>query len=117
MFGRLSIEDIPFNNPVIMGAVYSSTLAALAIIILITYYKKWTYLWTEWLTSVDHKKIGIMYIILALVMMMRVQQAMAAGDAMGFLPAHHFDQIFGSHGTIMIVFVAMPFLTGLMNII
>lgn len=109
-----------------MGAVYSATLAALAIIVWITYKKKWTYLWTEWLTSVDHKKIGIMYIILALVMMlrgfadaimMRVQQAMAAGDAMGFLPAHHYDQIFGSHGTIMIIFVAMPFLTGLMNII
>ena len=95
-------------------------LVALVIIGLITYYGKWSYLWKEWLTSLDHKRIGIMYVIVALVMllrgfadaiMMRSQQAFAAGDAaQGYLPPHHFDQVFGSHGTIMIVFVAMPFL-------
>jgi cytochrome o ubiquinol oxidase subunit 1 len=96
------------------------------ILVLITYYKKWTYLWREWLTSLDHKKIGIMYIILALVMLlrgfsdailMRSQQALAAGGSPGYLPPDHFNQIFTAHGSIMIVFMAMPFLVGLMNII
>lgn len=126
MFGKLSLSDIPYNNPIIMGAVVSASLAALVIIGLVTYYRKWPYLWKEWLTSVDHKKIGIMYIILSLVMMlrgfadalmMRAQQALAAGASQGYLPAHHYDQIFGSHGTIMIIFVAMPFMVGLMNIV
>ena len=85
----------------------------------------WRYFWTEWLTSVDHKRIGIMYIALACVMllrgfvdaiMMRAQQAIAVNSE-GYLPPDHFDQIFSSHGTIMIFFVAMPFLTGLINIV
>ena len=84
----------------------------------------WPYLWREWLTSVDHKRIGVMYIILALVMllrgfgdaiMMRTQQAVAAGGAQGYLPPEHFDQIFSAHGTIMIFFMAMPLVVGLMN--
>ena len=125
MFGKLTLSDIPFNDPIIMGAVVSSTILGIIILGLITYYKKWSYLWNEWLTSLDHKKIGVMYIILAFVMMlrgfadglmMRAQQAMAAGPSMGYLTAHHYDQIFGSHGTIMIVFVAMPFVIGLLNI-
>ncbi|MBN2638164.1 MAG: cytochrome o ubiquinol oxidase subunit I [Bacteroidales bacterium] len=126
MFGKLQLSDIPYNDPIIMGAVVSSTVLALVIIALITYYKKWGYLWTEWFTSVDHKKIGVMYIIFALVMllrgfadgiMMRAQQAMAAGADHGYLTPHHYDQIFGSHGTIMIIFVAMPFIVGLMNLV
>lgn len=126
MFGKLSRSAIPFDNPIIMSAVIGASLLALIIIILITYYKKWGVLWKEWLTSLDHKKIGIMYIILALVMLlrgfsdailMRSQQAIAAGISSGFLSPHHFDQIFGSHGTIMIIFTAMPFLVGLMNIV
>ncbi len=125
MFGKLTLADIPFNNPVVMGALSSATLAALGVIALITYYKKWGYLWKEWLISVDHKKIGIMYVIFAFVMMlrgfidgvmMRGQQAIAAGNE-GYLDAHHYDQIFSAHGTIMIIFVAMPFMIGLMNII
>ena len=101
-------------------------MLALVILGLITYYGKWTYLWREWLTSLDHKKIGIMYIILALVMLlrgfsdailMRSQQALAAGASHGYLPPEHFDQIFSAHGTIMIIFMAMPFLVGLMNIV
>ena len=84
------------------------------------------YLWREWLTSVDHKRIGIMYIILALIMllrgfadaiMMRAQQAVAAGGAQGYLPPEHFDQIFSAHGTIMIFFMAMPFVIGMMNFV
>ena len=83
------------------------------------------YLWKEWLTSVDHKRIGVMYIVLALVMllrgfadaiMMRSQQAVAMGSA-GFLPPEHYNQIFSAHGTIMIFFVAMPFVIGLMNFV
>ena len=71
MFGKLSLEAVPYHNPIIMGAVGGSMLLALVILALITYYRKWTYLWEEWLTSVDHKKIGIMYIVLALVLLLR----------------------------------------------
>jgi cytochrome o ubiquinol oxidase subunit 1 len=126
MFGKLSLSAIPFENPIIMGAVGGSILLAVVILALITYYRKWTYLWREWLTSLDHKRIGIMYIILAMIMLlrgfsdailMRSQQALAAGMSHGYLPPGHFDQIFSAHGTIMIVFMAMPFLIGLMNIV
>jgi cytochrome o ubiquinol oxidase subunit I len=125
MLGKLSFSAIPYENPIVMSAVVGASLLALVILGLITYYGKWHYLWKEWLTSLDHKRIGIMYVILALVMLlrgfsdailMRSQQALAAGAAHGYLPPHHFDQVFGSHGTIMIIFVAMPFLVGLMNI-
>jgi cytochrome o ubiquinol oxidase subunit 1 len=126
MFGKLSLAAIPYDNAIIMGAVGGAILLALIILGLITYYRKWTYLWTEWLTSLDHKKIGIMYILLALIMLlrgfsdailMRSQQALAAGDALGYLPPGHFNQIFSAHGIIMVVFMAMPFLVGLMNIV
>ena len=92
----------------------------------ITYYKMWGYLWREWFTSIDHKKIGVMYVILALVMllrgfadalMMRLHQAMASGGGEGYLNAHHYDQIFTAHGVIMIFFVAMPLVTGLINLV
>jgi cytochrome o ubiquinol oxidase subunit 1 len=125
MLGKLSLSAIPFHNPIIMGAVGGALLLALLILALITYYRKWTYLWKEWLTSLDHKKIGIMYIILALIMllrgfsdaiMMRSQQAFAAGMSHGYLPPDHFNQVFSAHGSIMIIFMAMPFLVGLMNI-
>jgi len=126
MFGKLSLSAIPFNEPIAMGAVYGSLLAGVAVLALITYFRKWPYLWNEWLTSVDHKKIGVMYIVLAMVMllrgfsdaiMMRAQQAVALGSSQGFLPPDHFNQVFSAHGTIMILFMAMPFLSGLMNIV
>jgi cytochrome o ubiquinol oxidase subunit 1 len=126
MFGKLSLSAIPYENPIIMSAVGGSTLLAMVILALITYYGKWTYLWKEWLTSLDHKKIGIMYILLALVMLlrgfsdailMRSQQALAAGASHGYLPPGHFNQVFTAHGSIMVVFMAMPFLVGLMNIV
>ena len=101
-------------------------LGALAVCGGVTYFRKWGYLYREWLTSVDHKRLGVMYIILALVMllrgfadalMMRAQQAVAAGGAHGFLPPEHYDQVFTAHGVIMIFFMAMPFMVGLMNIV
>jgi cytochrome o ubiquinol oxidase subunit 1 len=126
MFGRLGLSAVPYHSLIIMSAVGGALLLAVVILALITHYRKWTYLWKEWLTSVDHKRIGIMYIVLALVMllrglsdavMMRSQQALAAGASHGYLQPDHFNQIFSAHGTIMIVFVAMPFLIGLMNIV
>ena len=126
MFGKLSLSAIPYDNPITITAVGGAVLLGLAILGLITYYRKWTYLYKEWLTSLDHKKIGIMYVILALVMLlrgfadailMRSQQAVAAGGSLGFLTPDHFDQIFSAHGSIMIIFMAMPFMVGLMNIV
>ena len=126
MFGRLTLSAIPYDNPIVMSAVALMLVISLAILAAVTRYGKWGYLWREWLTSVDHKRIGIMYIVLAMVMlvrgfvdaiMMRLQQAMALGPDQGYLPPHHYDQIFSAHGTIMIIFMAMPFLTGLINIV
>lgn len=126
MFGKLTLSDLPLDDPIIMGAVVSATIAGLIVLGLITYFKKWSYLWHEWLTSVDHKRIGVMYIVLGFIMllrgfadaiMMRSQQALAAGASEGYLSPHHYDMIFGSHGTIMIIFAAMPFVVGLMNLV
>jgi cytochrome o ubiquinol oxidase subunit 1 len=126
LLGKLSLSAIPFDEPPAMIAGLGMVLGAIAVVILITYLGKWKYLWTEWLTSVDHKRIGIMYVIVAIVMLlrgfadallMRAQQAMAVGHNYGFLPPSHYDQIFTAHGVIMIFFVAMPLVIGLMNII
>src|SRR5271163_4437680 len=109
-----------------MAASVFIILGILAILGLITRKGWWPYLWREWLTSVDHKRIGVMYVLLALVLllrgfsdaiMMRTQLAMAAGGAPGYLPPEHYDQIFSAHGTIMIFFMAMPFMIGLMNFV
>ena len=126
IFGKLTLAAIPFDNPIIMGiGLPVMVLFVLGFIIPVTYMKKWKYLWTEWITTVDHKKIGIMYVILAFVMllrgfvdaiMMRTQQALAVGHSMGYLPAHHFAEIFSAHGVIMIFFMAMPFMFGLLNL-
>ena len=126
MFGKLSLAAIPWDQPIplITSGVIILLLAGL--LTLVTYKGWWPYLWREWLTSTDHKRIGVMYVILALVMlvrgfsdaiMMRSQLALAAGTAAGYLPPDHYNQIFSSHGTIMIFFVAMPFVIGLMNFV
>jgi cytochrome o ubiquinol oxidase subunit I len=124
MLGKLTLAAIPYQNPIIFGAIAFMALLAVAVLGAITVLGKWKYLWTEWLTSVDHKKIGAMYVILAGVMllrgfadaiMMRAQQALAYGPHPGYLPPEHFDQVFSAHGTIMIFFMAMPFMIGLMN--
>lgn len=125
LFGNLTMQAIPYQNPIIMDAGAFMGLMALIVVGAITYFKKWTYLWKEWITTIDHKKIGIMYIILAGVMllrgfcdaiMMRAQQAMAVGHSMGYLPPEHYDQIFTAHGVIMIFFMAMPLMFGLLNL-
>ena len=124
MLGKLNLDAIPLHEPIIMGTLAVVIVLGIALMGAITYYGKWKTLWNDWICSVDHKKVGVMYIILALVMllrgfadaiMMRAQQAIAYGDAAGYLPPHHYDQIFTAHGVIMIFFVAMPFVTGLMN--
>jgi len=126
MFGKLTLEAVPYHEPIVMVTLAMVALGGLALIAAITYFRKWNYLWTEWLTSVDHKRIGVMYIIVALVMllrgfadamMMRSQLALATNGALGYLPPDHYDQIFTAHGVIMIIFMAMPFMFGLMNII
>ncbi|MBR7523734.1 MULTISPECIES: cytochrome o ubiquinol oxidase subunit I [Pseudomonas] len=125
MFGKLSLEAIPYHEPIVMVTLAMIALGGIAVVGLITYFRKWTYLWSEWLTTVDHKKIGVMYIIVAMVMllrgfadaiMMRTQLAAATGGSEGYLPPEHYDQIFTAHGVIMIIFMAMPFFTGLMNL-
>ena len=125
MFGKITLNDLVFlHDPIVLGATLMMFLGVAAVIGLLTYYKKWTWLWTDWITTVDHKKIGTMYIIVAAIMLfrgfsdallMRAQQAIAAGDTLGFLPPEHYDQIFTVHGVIMIFFVAMPFMFGLLN--
>jgi cytochrome o ubiquinol oxidase subunit 1 len=124
IFGRLSWDAIPFHEPILIATFAMVVLGGVAILAAVTRFRLWGTLWNDWITSIDHKKIGIMYMILGLVMllrgfsdaiMMRVQQAIAFGDQAGILPPHHYDQIFTAHGVIMIFFVAMPFVTGLMN--
>ncbi|MBC3413022.1 cytochrome o ubiquinol oxidase subunit I [Pseudomonas sp. SWRI51] len=125
MFGKLTLEAIPYHEPIVMVTLAMIALGGIAVVGLVTYFRKWTYLWTEWLTTVDHKKIGVMYIIVAMIMllrgfadaiMMRTQLAAATGGSEGYLPPEHYDQIFTAHGVIMIIFMAMPFFTGLMNL-
>src|SRR5215468_11682310 len=126
LLGKLSWSVIPFDQPIVMGASGVVILSIVFILGWVTLKGYVPYLWNEWLTSVDHKRIGVMYIVLGLIMllrgfsdaiMMRAQQAVAAGHAQGYLPPEHYDQIFSAHGTIMIFFVAMPLVIGLMNII
>jgi cytochrome o ubiquinol oxidase subunit 1 len=124
IFGRLTWDAIPFHEPILLATFALVGLGGLAVLGALTYFRLWGYLWREWFTSIDHKKIGIMYVVLGLVMllrgfadalMMRLQQAVSFGASTGYLPPHHYDQIFTAHGVIMIFFVAMPLVTGLMN--
>ena len=125
MLGKLTWDAIPLDQPIplIAGA---GAFAIVALVVIYVLVMGWgPYLWREWITSVDHKHIGVMYVFLAAVMllrgysdaiMMRSQQALAF-QSPGYLPPEHYDQIFSAHGTIMIFFVAMPFVIGLMNIV
>jgi cytochrome o ubiquinol oxidase subunit 1 len=123
--GRLSIDAI-WQGKVTAFGQFSILLTVAGLAAFITYKRRWRWLWREWLTSVDPKKIGIMYIVTALAMllrgafdaaMIRVQQATASGDGGGFLTSDQFQQVFTAHGTIMIFFVAMGLMFGLFNLI
>jgi len=125
ILGKLTLSAIP-NSPIIIGASLFMALIVVAVLAVITYYKKWGWLWREWLTTVDHKKIGIMYVISALIMllrgfsdaiMMRTQLMVSEGAHHGYLPPEHYDQIFTAHGVIMIFFMAMPLMFGLINLV
>ncbi|MEC2342952.1 MULTISPECIES: cytochrome aa3 quinol oxidase subunit I [Paenibacillus] len=111
------------GEPMIYGAMVSIVVVSLAIVIGLTYFKKWGWLWREWLTTVDHKRIGIMYIISALLMLFRggvdalLMRAQLAMPENGLLDAQHYNEIFTTHGVIMILFMAMPFIVGLMNVV
>lgn len=125
MLGRLTLDAIP-HDIVVLGAGVSMIAMGLTAAAVVTYLKRWKWLWKNWFTSLDPKKIGIMYAVVATLMllrgaadafMMRVQQATSAGDSQGFLSSDHFQQVFSAHGTIMIFFVAMGFVFALMNLI
>ncbi|MBX3563636.1 MAG: cytochrome o ubiquinol oxidase subunit I [Sphingomonas sp.] len=124
IFGRLTLESFPVHEPILLVTFAVVVALGVGILALVTKYRLWGWLWTEWLTTVDHKKIGIMYIILGIIMllrgfadalMMRLQQSLAFGASEGYLNAHHYDQIFSAHGTIMIFFVAIPLVVGIIN--
>ena len=124
--GKLTWAAIPLDNPIQMGASVFVMVFIGSVLAIVTFKGWWKYLWSEWLTTTDHKRVGVMYVLLALLMllrgfvdaiMMRSQLAIAAGSAPGYLPPEHYDQIFSAHGTIMIFFMAMPFMVGLMNFV
>jgi cytochrome o ubiquinol oxidase subunit 1 len=124
MFGKLTWAAIPFDEPIPLATSIVLAVVIVAVLGWITIKGHWPYLWSEWITSVDHKRIGVMYFVLGLVMllrgfsdaiMMRSQLALSHGASQGYLPPEHYDQIFSAHGTIMIFFTAMPFVIGLMN--
>lgn len=127
LLGKLSWDSLAFlHDPIILGAFIFMVLGGIAVVGGITYFKAWGPLWKNWLTTVDHKKIGIMYILVSIVMlvrgfadaiMMRTHQMLANAPDMGYLPPHHYDQVFTAHGVIMIFFVAMPLIVGLINIV
>jgi cytochrome o ubiquinol oxidase subunit 1 len=126
IFGRLTLDAFPIHEPILVATFLVVVLGGAVVFGAISYFRLWGYLWREWFTSVDHKRIGVMYMVLGIVMllrgfadalMMRMQQAVSFGASQGYLPAHHYDQIFTAHGVIMIFFVAMPFVTGLMNFV
>ncbi len=125
LLGRITWDSIPMaHEPIVLYTFLATMLGGLAVVAALARFRLWGPLWKDWICSIDHKRIGIMYMVLGLVMflrgfadavMMRLQQSMAFGESMGYLPPHHYDQIFTAHGVIMIFFVAMPLVTGLMN--
>jgi len=126
LFGRLTWESIPYHEPILIATFIAVVLGGAALVGAVTYFGKWGYLWHEWFTSVDHKRIGVMYGVLAIIMLLRgfadaimmlTQKAIAFGPNEGYLPPHHFDQVFTAHGVIMIFFFAMPLITAVMNYI
>ncbi|MGA8163658.1 MAG: cbb3-type cytochrome c oxidase subunit I [Waddliaceae bacterium] len=125
MFGKFTLEA--FQHDMIQNlALFGGAVCGLAIVAVITYLGRWRWLWREWITTVDHKKIGVMYIVVVLIMflkgfsdamMMRMQQATGVGESSGILGSTHFQEVFSAHGSTMIFFVAMGFMFGIMNLI
>jgi cytochrome o ubiquinol oxidase subunit 1 len=124
ILGKMTLQDF-WHGPIALMGQLTLVGGVVAVAGLLTYLKRWKWLWKEWLTSLDPKKIGIMYIVVAVVMllrglvdagMMRAQQAVAASNG-GFLEPNHFQQVFTAHGTMMIFFVAMGLLFGLVNLV
>lgn len=125
ILGRLNFDALP-DDPITIGGVVMMSLGGIFTVALLTYFKRWKWLWSEWLTSLDPKKIGVMYIAIAVLMllrgasdaaMIRVHQALSAGDSSGVLSNDLFQQVFSAHGTIMIFFVAMGLMFGLINLV
>lgn len=123
MFGRLTLDALP-HDPITIGGAIMLTLGGLSVVAALFYFKRWTWLWKEWLTTLDHKRIAIMYAIVSVLMllrgvadaaMMRAHQAFAAGDSAGLLTTETYQQVFTAHGTIMIFFVAMGLMFALIN--
>jgi len=125
LLGKLSWSAFP-TDAVTRGGALTVVFAAVGTLVLITYLRRWKWLWREWLTTLDPKRIGVMYILVALLMlvrggvdalMLRAQQAISVGNNHGFLSSNHFQQIFSAHGTIMIFFVGMGLMFGLINLV
>lgn len=126
LLGKLTLNDLPHEWFTIGGSAFFA-LVVVAIVVALTWTHRWKWLWKEWLTSVDPKRIGIMYLFAAGFMlisrgglealMIWLQQALSAGSSHGYLAADHFQQIFTAHGNIMVFFVAMGFIFGLINLI
>ena len=112
---------VPHPSPAIYGSMVAIGLTLLGVLVGLTYFKKWGYLWREWLTTVDHKRIGIMYFISALLMLFRggvdaiMMRAQLAVPDNTLLDAQHYNEVFTTHGVVMIMFMAMPFIFGFMN--
>ncbi|GAB4225713.1 MAG: cytochrome o ubiquinol oxidase subunit I [Chlamydiales bacterium] len=125
MFGRLT--EAAFKHEISQDiAVVSMVIVGIALFGILTYFKRWKWLWDEWITSLDPKRIGIMYIVVALMMflkgfgdalMMRLQQLLSVGESQGFISAEHYQEVFTAHGTTMIFFVGMGVVFGVMNLI
>ena len=126
ILGKLDWSAIPISEPIPLFAAGLIGLLLAGVLVWVTIKGHWPYLWSEWITSVDHKRIGMMYCVLGMAMlirgfvdaiMMRTQQAMAVGGAQGYLPPEHYNQVFSAHGAVMIFFGAMPLIIGLMNFV
>ncbi len=125
LFGKLTLSA--FKHDMIESSVgVSMALMTIALVIILTKMRRWKWLWTEWLTTVDHKRIGVMYFVFSGLMlfkgvvdagMMRAQQVLSVGEAFGYLSVSHYQQLFTAHGTTMIFFVAMGIISGFMNIL
>jgi len=124
MLGRLS--DVYKHDFIEYAAGYSMLIGAIFLIGYLTYKKKWKWLWKEYITSLDPKKIGMMYLVVAMLslvkglvdaLMMRAQQVLSVGESHGYLASDHFQQLFTAHGTTMIFFVGMGIIFALMNLI